>query len=252
MRLILTWIMSLLPLFSWVWDGQVRFTVLEKNADQIGIRSFDPISLQGTEMIIPPDLNIESLGGRGVWPAKNIFKAGETQWAADSIVDYLGLGYTGFWPNLSIWDKINWWKYQDKIIWTRLDLTRGSLTKTTTMPDGQVVLQLTHVWFDQAKPWFASQTISDQHLSLAIINTTQALGLGSHAADIAESMGFKVDSVLDDTHALQKCRLNAPAAQLKSSAVKFLARTFGCDIEMGSDEQLKLWLGQDYQAKIRG
>lgn len=239
-------------LFTRVWDGKVQFTVLENNPNEIRVRSFDPASLQGTEMVIPPDLDIQSLGGRGSWPAKNIFLAGTATWAADSIIDYLALGYTGLWSNLSIWDKITWRQFQDKITWTKLDLARGGLTKTVTMADGQSVLQLTPLWFDQAKPWFASQAITDQHLSLAIINTTDATGLGSHAADIVESMGFKVDAVLDDSDSLQKCRLDAPASQTKNPTIKFLARTFNCDVQIGQDEQLKLWLGQDYKTKIRG
>lgn len=244
--------MALGLLFTRSWDGKVRFTILENNPHEIRIRSFDPASLQGTEMIIPPDLDIQSLGGRGSWPAKNIFLAGTAAWAADSIIDYLALGYTGLWSNLSIWDKLAWRQFQGKITWTQLDLTGLGLTKTVTMPDGQSVLQLTPLWFDQSKPWFAAQIITDQHLSVAIINTTDATGLGSHAADIAESMGFKVDSVLDSSDTVERCRLSVPAAQTKNPAVKFLARTFACDIEAGSESQLKLWLGQDYKTKIRG
>lgn len=252
MRIITYLVLALGMLFSkGGWDGQTRFTVLEHTSEQIRVRSFDPQSLQGTVMIIPDDLEITSVQGRGSWPAKNIFKAGTDKWAADSIIDYLGLSYTGLWSNLSIWNRIAWSQYQNKVTWVNLDLTRGGLTQVVKTTDGQDSRRLNSVWFDQAKQLFSSQIVTDQHLSLSIINTTDASGLGSHAADVAESMGFKVDSVTDDPTTIQKCQLEVPEVKIKDVAIKLLAKTFICDVKVGDDDSLKMALGDDYKTILR-
>lgn len=246
MRLIVVLILSLGWVFSRsIWDGQTRFTIVEHTSDQIQIRSFDPSSMQGTVVKIPDDLDITSLAGRGTWPAKNIFRAGTAQWASESIINYLGLTYIGFWDSLSIWNKLAWKQYQGKVSWNNVDLTRGGLTTLTKTSDGFTVRHLTPLWFDQTKQLFSSQVITDKRLSLAIVNTTDATGLGSHAADVAESMGFKVDSVTDDPQTIQKCVLEAPT---QDSAIKALARVFDCDIKPGS---LKMRLGESYKAILR-
>lgn len=246
MRLVIWLVVSLgMLLTPGGWDGQTRFTILEHINDKIQIKSFDPQSLQGTILLIPPDLEIESLAGRGAWPAKNIFRAGTAHWASGSIIDYLGLSYVGLWDELSILNKIAWAQYQNKVAWVTVDLAEDGLTQKVIMPDGQTVLQLNPLWFDQAKQLFASQDITTQHLSLSIINTTDATGLGSHAADVAESMGFKVDAVTDDPNAIQKCRLEAPVQDV---AIKALAKVFDCDIKTGP---LKMWLGDNYKTILR-
>ncbi len=252
MRLVTLLILSIGMLFSkGVWDGQTRFTIIENNQGQIRVRSFDPSSLQGTEMIIPGDLDIQSLGGRGSWSAKNIFKAGPSAWAAGSIIDYLGLGYVGAWDNLSVWNKLAWMLYQNKVSWATVELSRGGLTSVVTMPDGQSVRRLNSVWFGQAKQLFASKAVTDKHLSLSIVNTTDAAGLGSHAADVAESLGFKVDAVTDSPDKIAKCRLEALPVLVKDVVIKLLARTFACDVVAGPDEELKMWLGQNYKTTLR-
>jgi hypothetical protein len=227
------------------WDRETRFTVISFTPDVV-IKSFDRDAKQGIILRLPKDLQIESILGRGNWRAEVIDEAGDLQWAAESIAEYLGITYTAIEKDLEWWDKLMWTTNAKDIAWREIDLAKTSYVEKKKLPDGMEVLTLSSNWDQKAREWFYDQNIASQALGVELINTTTAAGLGASAARVVESMGFKVRSLSSISEKVEKCLVKSNSELKNNVAVRKLLKTFNCRWETSQTQDVFLVLGTEY------
>jgi hypothetical protein len=227
------------------WDKETRFTVISFSPEVV-IKSFDRDTRQGIILKLPSDLQIESVQGRGKWRAEVIADAGELDWAASSIADYLGISYTSVEGELEWWDKLMWSTYSKNILWKEINFSETAYVEKHVLPDGVEVLTLTSNWDLKAREWFYDQKIASQALGVEIVNSTSASGLGAGAARIVESMGFKVRNLTSTADNVEECFVKSKTELKENVAVRKLLKTFGCRWETSDSADIILILGKKY------
>lgn len=228
------------------WDGQTRFTVVEVG-DELKIDSIDPVSGLGIRLVLPPDLEIESVGGRGKWLAGKISKAGNARWVADSLTDYLGLRYTGIKGRLSLWDQLSWNRLRKKVDLKEIKLQETSYLEKVTTPDNMEVYHLASSWDGKARDWFSDITIAQASLGVAIVNTSPVPGLGIRAGRVVESMGFKVRNLSNEEQEVNRCQVLGQESLRTSVPVRKLIEAFNCEWRDSDELDLVLKLGKQYR-----
>lgn len=232
------------------WDGTSRFTVVEV-ADVVKVLSFDPKTSRGIEMVLPDNLEVETVAGRGRLLAGNLRPAGSAEWAAASVAYYLGILTTGEKSTLSWGDRLRWWWGARQVQWQELDLLNLGLVEPDTAADQVTVLRLAPTWDQKARQLFSSLSVAQEQLSIKVVNTTEVVGLASGAARGIESSGMKVVEVRTTSNKqLDRCQLVSPVALKKTVGVSLLLHSFGCDWQAGSE--LILYLGRQYQEFVAG
>lgn len=242
------------------WRGVGRFTLIGLE-NGVLIESLDPVNGWGVRMILPDELEVETVGGRGRWKAGNLRRGGDkfgTRWAADSVADYLGVGYIAVRGEMTAWDWISWWWLGRTVKWQEIDLERRGWVEEAVAVDGEKLVKLGPEWPGEARTWFVSSELAQEALSVTVVNTTDISGLGTHAARALESAGIRVGMIKSDTEAIaDKCVVRASEENLKSRGVAWIVGTHGCRTELvgeGSQaaetlvffgrEYEKWWLGQ--------
>jgi hypothetical protein len=233
------------------WDQHTRFTTISHKIP-ITVRSFDPNSKTGVVLVLPDNLEIESVSGRGKWLAGKIHQAGKPTWVGDSVADYLGISYVGIDSNLSIWDKIMWEKYSRQISWKEIDLGNTNYLETVITPDNLQITRLADGWDSKARDWFFDQSIAEMSLGVAIVNTSPIPGLGIHAGRVVESVGFKVRDLTNSTEEIDKCLVKSLPELQKSQSVQKLIHTFDCNWQRSEETDLSLILGKQYREWLLG
>ncbi len=233
------------------WDQQTRFTTISHNSP-ITIRSFDPNSKSGIILILPDNLEIESVSGRGKWLAGKIALAGNSDWVGDSVADYLGISYVGIESKLSIWDQFMWRKYSREVTWNQVNLGETNFIETAITPDNMQIVRLADGWESKARDWFFDQSIAEESLGVAIVNSSPVPGLGIHAGRVVESMGYKVRDLTNISDEIGKCLVKSLPELQKSRAVLKLMHTFDCEWQKTDDTDLVLILGRVYREWLMG
>lgn len=205
--------------------ASVRHTYISSWAP-ITIRSYDPLTKEGFEFIVPDDLEVETITGKGNWLVSKLRQVKDVDWVRRSLEDALGVPI----------DKnkrfITW-----GIKWEKKSIEKYVITKLTA--DGISVKKLDSSWEKTAKDWFVSTKLAEQRSVLRIENTVNFPGLGGHVARILESYGIKVGLIISNEQNLQKCEV------LGSGLVaEFVAKKFDCNTKEG--DELILRLGKDY------
>src|SRR3989344_2056608 len=125
--------------------GDERFTLIVWNG-MMTVASFDPVTERGLKLILPPELEVVTVGGRGRWQGKVLPQIGEKyggKWVADSVADYLSVGYTAYAKSdnlsgINLWDRFNWWQWSRKVRWEELELKTLPGVVEAKAADGQV------------------------------------------------------------------------------------------------------------------
>ncbi len=235
------------------WDGRTRFTVVSVG-QEVEVWSFDPQTRDGVRVKLPGNLEVETVGGRGRIKSQNLElaaqKFGGKSWAADSVADYLGIGYIGDIGSLSFWDRWRWWWIGRGINWTLLSMGEGGWTQKVVAVDGEVLLRLSDSWVNERGKWFLDSAVASEGVRVTLVNTTQINGLGAHAAIALETAGMRVREIRNEIKSLKKCRLMVRKESKKTFSVFWIVRNYTCqwesDDSLNTDE-LIVELGGDYQ-----
>lgn len=231
------------------WRGRERFTIVELGGD-IRISSFDPELKTGVVIEIPRDLEVESVGGRGKWQAGSLVAAGfGKKWAADSLADYLGVGYTGELSSLSKWDQWEWSRWQKQIIWKNVDMVGSGVVSDITAVDGTRFRIVSEKWPQARDDWFLSAVVVNENLNVKIDNTTGIAGLGAHASRFMEAEGMTVRQLVSSNTEVGQCSVETNAADEKTYGVGWLVMNLGCKWREGNEAlgEVTVVLGGDYR-----
>lgn len=239
-----------------IWNGKERFTRISIGPEII-IESFDPTTMEGRKIFLPPDFLINSVGGRGNWKAKvlpELERKYGHKWAIDSVADTLSISYTISGGLTNWWDKGSWWWWKRKIDWkiTRLDDTDAIVEASEA--DGDKHWAISEWGKKKMGEWFLSSAMAQEGIAAAIENTAGVDGIGNHAALAIENAGLRVNRVEATDEKLGKCQVESNLRNKDSLTVKWLASTFGCSTKeneaLGNEAMLKL--GTDYVKWLKG
>lgn len=250
-------VFCILGFFWWLrresrWDGRTRFTVISVGKNVV-VESFDPAVGGGTRFSLPSDLEVETVGGRGKWRAGVLYKLVKkygAKWAADSVSDYLGVGYTAERGGLGLVDRWHWWRWRQRLEWREVDIVREGLVREVVEVDGQEALVLAENWQQVARKWFLSGRIANENMSVRIINASGIDGAGNNAARMIDVAGIRVNEVETGTTREGGCVFELEPGEKGGVGVAWLASQLGCKLEKG-DERVVI-LGKDYGKWWRG
>ncbi len=233
------------------WDGRTQFTVISISSP-VTVASFDPVTGTGIRLVLPDNLKIDAVGGKGTWQAGILEKAGRQwgdKWAADSLADYLGISYVGRTENLELWDRIMWWWWSRQVKWQEVDLVNTVYLTSVRDPDGVEFERLGPTWPEKAQDWFTSASLAKETVNVSIINSTDVPGLGAHAATVAENAGVRVVAVNNTAVEVGKCVLAGNADMEAGLTGSWLTRVFGCRWQVNSDPnpEISLTVGSEYK-----
>lgn len=241
------------------WDGIGRLTMITVEESEVLIESVDPVTREAIRIKLPPELQVQTLEGKGVWRVGVLHELAEkhgNKWAGDSIANFLGIAYTGLTQEMNLWDKVNWaWRSRD-LDWNEVPLKETTLLAETTEVDDQKVLGLDSRWSKKARQYFAAADLSTEGYEVSITNSTDTSGLGATAARVVDSSGMRVIMVRSDpTHTVEECIVEGNKEAGLSSSGKFLVRSFGCKFvedEGVREGELDIVLGTKYRERLYG
>lgn len=228
------------------WDGKSRFTVVSIG-ESVMVESIDPEVSGGLRVTLPGNLELETVGGRGKWRVEALAKLAQkygARWAADSVANYLGIGYTA--EKGGIW----WWWRTRGAEWREVDMVGERLVREVAEVDGQKVLVLSENWEPAARKWFVSGKIANENLSVEIENASGVDGAGNNAARMMETAGIKVDNVESGEAKDGKCTVVSTAADRNKTGVAWLVGQLGCKWKKG--EGFKVVVARDYGGWWKG
>lgn len=230
------------------WDEKGRLTLINFSKG-IVVESIDPIAKSGVRLILPDNLQIASVAGRGEWLASAIKGAGEPKWVADSVASYLGVAYDGLAGELGWWDWWQWNKWKAKVSWQEVKLEKTDLVEEKKLPDGLLVWLMGERWALGSQEYFTDNAILAEGISLVIVNSTNTIGMGTHAARFVESRGIRVAQVRGSEVAVDGCEVEGNAKQKITRTAKFLLGWFGCTWKEQKTEtaELVLTIGKQYR-----
>lgn len=216
----------------------VRFTAIDTKGG-VTISSFDPVSKKGFEMRLPDNMEIPGDAKRGMWKAAKIGQAGEPDWAAQSVANYLGITYT----------KVNggvWWWDRLRLKWEKIDMNRRGWVEETKAVDGEPVVRLSETWKMASREMFASEIISQQGWTAGVINSSGEMGLAAKTADRIESMGVRVAEVKTGQGSAKGCWVESLNKNKREMVVKIIMANWKCkwkeNPQLG-EKELLLFLG---------
>ncbi len=233
-------------LYSGKWDGQSRFTMVDLGPP-VTISSFDPATHKGIHLLVPNNLEVDTSSGRGKFPAGSLAAAGTHSWASESISSYLGIFVTGEMSQLKRVDKLRWWWSARQVEWKTVDLAKTQLVNYQQTADGQSVGKLAPKWEQVASEWFASLVISQEKLTIGVVNTTGVAGLAASVARSIETSGMKVIEVSNSSQEMDKCEIATPVSLKKSVGVQLMKTVYNCKWKEG--DKLTLSLGRDFTSR---
>jgi hypothetical protein len=233
------------------WRGSERFTILTVG-EKIQVESWDPQTKQGIRLVLPENLEIETVAGRGKWQVKalpEMAKKMGNKWLTDSVSDYLGLAILETKGEMKWWDKLSWWRGSGDVEWKNIELEKTQLVEEVKTPDGVTLLHLGPLWEEKAVDWFTSNIVSLESLNATVVNAAGVDGLGSHAARILESIGIKVNMIENSEEKFNKCIVESNSGTKEKTGAGEIVRIFGCDWKKGDlqDGELVLKLGEGYK-----
>lgn len=237
--------LGILGLGVWIWktklwDGQTRFTVVFLG-DEIKIKSFDPVTALGAEIVLPSNLVISATEGRGEWLVAKISRAGDEKWVISSLTNTLGLVILENENKMPIMDKILWKWWEKKIVWKKIDVSNLGFLVGEVTPDGEKVYRLAGAWDKYVADSLSSVVIARLGIGISIINTTGVAGLGASASRLVESMGYRVMEVSSSDKKIDRCRVYSKAA------VRLLMTVFDCEWKKDGGSGIRLELGEKYR-----
>ncbi len=223
-----------------LWDGQTRFTVVSLG-DVVKIKSFDPVTALGVEIILPPSLIVSSTQGRGEWLVSKITRAGDEKWVISSLTNTLGLVILENENKMPLIDKILWKWWEKRVVWKQIDVSNLGFLVGEVTPDGKKVYRLAGAWDKYVADSLSSVAIARLGIDISIVNTTGVAGLAASASRLVESMGYRVTEVSSSDNKIDRCRVYS------KMAIRPLMTVFDCEWMKDEGSGIKLELGEKYR-----
>lgn len=222
--------------------GWERFTVIKSVGDDIHVLSID--SGKGIRVVVPADLMIQTVQGRGEWRVGALAALGKKygrEWEADSIANALGIFYTGWYDNLGIVDRFVWWQKSREVDFFELRLSESAFVDEVVQADGVKVWKLNDAWKKRSTELFSSENIATSDIEAEVINTTKKSGLGSKAAAALTSSGVRVIRVGEqESEREDRCVILGSQSELGSKLGRYVQRYMGCKTSASGEEDAKL------------
>ncbi len=237
-----------------VWDGFSRYTTVKTrgNGDNISVSSIDPETGSGVKVILPGEMEIPTVNGKGIWKISSLSKLGlknGVKWVADSVADFLGVPYTLVWEEMGFWDKLAWWNVSRGVEYKEISLADTSWIEENTDPDGEKVLGLSNIGQKNIGEMFFSSKLAKENLNVSVYNTTGIGGLGTRFSRVVENAGFKVVNVAAGKENIEKCEVRSNTNMKQNTGVRWLVRYFECmwsaDPDLG-DREVSIRIGKEY------
>lgn len=275
---------------TYTWDGSANINLVVKSSE-VEVLSYN--SVEGTAKLIkiPSSTYINIPGGYGAWPMRAVYDLGQAEkppqgreFLKRSISAYFGIPIDGFIElkgdqgameiMKSITSPVNLNTDLTPIELLRLvfglkrvrfdkvqtfDLAKMNLLETKELADGQQVLAADSTKIDQFSQNFTETKISQERLTVAVLNATQVPGLAGKAARLISNMGGDVIQQTNFNQNLQasKIVINIADKQVVSSyTYKRLVQVFekGCHSSQKCDNiqqvetraQINVIVGEDF------
>ncbi len=242
------------------WDGRNRFTLISMNKkDQTAeLYSIDPESGQAIHLVLPSEMEVDTIGGRGVWKISAVVSLADKYgpvWAADSIANFLDIPYTAVKEKIDVWDKLSWWNLSRGVDFQDISLKNTDLVRKIETPDGETVLGLTSWWQNKAGDLFYSSNLAKEELNVEVYNTTNVTGLASRVAQLLENAGVKVTITGEAGEIAGRCQVASSHQMVSDPGVEWITRFMSCSRIEKNDldtKQVQIYLGNDYVSWLKG
>jgi hypothetical protein len=236
------------------WDGLSRFTAVKtgRNGEDISVLSVDPETGSGVTVVLPGEMEIPTVNGKGVWKISALSKLGlkyGSKWVADSVADFLGVPYTLVWEEIGFWDRLAWWNVSRGVEFKNISLTDTSWIEENKDPDGEKVLGLSSIGQKKIGEMFFSSRLAKENLNISVYNTTGIGGMGTRFSRVVENAGFKVVNVAASQENIENCEVRSNTNMKQNTGVRWLVRYFECvwstDSDLG-DRDVNIRIGKEY------
>jgi hypothetical protein len=236
------------------WEGVSRFTVVRvaENQEDIQVLSVDPETKAAVRLVLPGEMEIPTVGGKGVWKISSLPELAQKngwKWAGDSVADFLSVPYTAAWEEMSFWDKLAWSLISSGVEWKEVNLVDTSWVVEFRDPDGAKVLGLSGVGQKKVGQMFYSSRLAKEGLQVGVFNTTTVTGLGLRVARVVENAGLKVVKVGEQAGEVERCLVSSNVNLQENIGVRWLMRNFNCEWRGDRDlegHEVDILVGRQY------
>ncbi|OGD08199.1 hypothetical protein A2397_05675 [Candidatus Amesbacteria bacterium RIFOXYB1_FULL_44_23] len=234
-----------------LWGGKSRFTVVSLGQPTI-IYSVDPaFKGVGVKLILPDDLMVDTVDGRGTWKVgvlRPLEKKYGKAWLIDSLENSLGLMITDKLPLTNFWDFLGYGLTTFGIDWEEVKVSETYLEEGTD-PDGEKVLGLSMYWWKKVGELFFSANVASEGWQVSVFNSTNTTGLGYKMARVVETAGFKVIRVADTNQKTEKCVIKSNSADRNVWATQLLIKKWSCRWQENKElqeKEIELIVGESF------
>jgi hypothetical protein len=261
------------------WDGQTKFTLLVNREESVHILIFDPSSSSITDIVIPPDLEINVARKLGVWRLSSVWKLGQNEgvetlltetvtrslkfpvlyWASEDAGGFAGSGAVGilkaslasYDTNLTKRDKIKLGIFSfltGSSRKNRINLANTQFIKKGQLSDGSSGYLLSGVRSAGTYSYFADGHISKYQKKIVIKTSTANSTAAEKTGEIIEVLGAKVAIVLSEGTEFDDCAVRGG----DDYTVNLIAQLFYCEIENGGSgmEDTELMIGNVFSERF--
>lgn len=179
----------------------------------------------------------ETLGIPIPWYIEPVSSSGTSPLRLSTVLAYLwGRAHT----NMPIWTLLSlaWagsWVRPDRV--TEFTISNSNVLVDRSLADGSTVQTVDTLRLDPLlQHTFEDERIRNEHLSVAVYNTTPMPTLGNRAARLVTRIGGLVVRVGNDTPQLDRCMLKGKKEVLQSVTAVVIASLFDCDRQEGSGD----------------
>lgn len=239
------------------WHGVERAIVIDRDLNTI--KSFDPSSEMGVEIVLPNSMIIKTMEGRGEWKLEvmvELAKKFGRKWAVDSIGSSLGLYICCDEANMGWVDKMTWgWKTKD-VKWDKIALGDTSLTKELIAKDNETEVILGPEWDRWVGQNLYSEIYLHEGLKVTVENSLGVPGMGTLVARVLNNMGLRVVEVKSGEgkgENVDRCVVEVNPKYKKAVTLLMIKDYLNCSVgEKGDDSMVVVKLGRDFEERWLG
>lgn len=288
-KMILVGVVIMLILGWWMWQGTNSRTTVVLATPSLLVWSFDPAANKAVVWQLPDNLQIEVVGGYGMYAVKAVVgldrqEKQQGRLVRDSVGYFLGVGVDGEiitpktyglprlldkgWVETVLWQNM-WVKpWLVKVWWVMahlrpdqvevIDLALSNSLSLHTLPDGSVVYQADLVQVTSlVQRYMTDEGLVNEGVEVLVTNATDSLGLGAIFSRMLSTLGIRVVGLEDDKENLSTSELLVQTKNMRHlRTVRYLERLIQVPVVVspiaGGRADVVVRLGEDYKTRIRG
>lgn len=135
-----------------------------------------------------------------------------------------------------------------------MSLGNTTLFEKVALPDGSIVSKVDPDRIDPIMgEAFENEDIRFEAKRIAVVNTTDVMGLGSTIAKVLSHVGAVVVSVSNAPTPIEQCRLESSKAESESLTVRFIQSMYHCELNSegeASTADIRLLVGTEYAKRF--